>query len=123
MKKAIFNMLFGPFFMLLLISSCKNATKTETTVSDSGNTEAATEIAKQGQAFIEDDVSTPNVLQIAILPLARPVNEQEGWTAVWLDGGGVGYVASEYVRSPIDYRAIFRFENRQWRLVTLLAGD
>jgi uncharacterized surface protein with fasciclin (FAS1) repeats len=59
-------MLFGPFFMLLLISSCKNATKTETTVSDSGNTEAATEIAKQGQAFIEDDVSTPNVLQIAI---------------------------------------------------------
>ena len=62
-------------------------------------------------------------MSFAILPVARQAAELEGWTAVRLEGGRVGYVASEYVRSPIDYRAIFRFENRQWRLVMLIAGD
>ena len=59
-----FRLLFGSFFMLMLFIGCKNEAKTETTSSSS---EATTEVAKQqGQAFIEDDGSTPNVLQIAI---------------------------------------------------------
>jgi len=53
----------GSFFMLILFIGCKNEAKTETTTSSSANTE---EVKKQGQAFIEDDGSTPNVLQIAI---------------------------------------------------------
>ena len=40
-----------------------------------------------------------------------------------LEALSAGYISSAYVRSPIDYRAIFRFENRRWQLVTLVAGD
>jgi uncharacterized surface protein with fasciclin (FAS1) repeats len=43
-----------------LLSGCKNEGKTNTTTTVQENVE------KQGQAFIEDDVSTPNVLEIAI---------------------------------------------------------
>ena len=57
-------MLIGSFFMLILFVGCKNESKTETTTTSST---ATTEEAKEkGQAFIEDDGSTPNVLQIAI---------------------------------------------------------
>ncbi|WP_273565532.1 fasciclin domain-containing protein [Maribacter halichondriae] len=59
------KVLIGSFFMLLLISSCKNETKTETSTSTTKTTETG-EVNKQGQAFIEDDVSKSNVLQIAI---------------------------------------------------------
>ncbi len=56
--------LIGSFLIMLFILSCKNEPKTENTsvpkTTETENTE------KKGQAFIEDDGSTPNVLQIAI---------------------------------------------------------
>ena len=59
-----FRLLAGSFFMLILFVGCKNEAKTEgTTSSTSPTTE---EDKERGQAFIEDDGSTPNVLQIAI---------------------------------------------------------
>ncbi|MDV7139842.1 fasciclin domain-containing protein [Maribacter sp. TH_r10] len=58
-----FKLLFSSFSMLLLFVGCKNEAKTETDTTSSSTTEVA---EKQGQAFIEDDGSTPNVLQIAI---------------------------------------------------------
>ena len=48
--------------VLLVFMACKNEAKTET----SPTAETTTDTHKQGQAFIEDDESTPNVLQIAI---------------------------------------------------------
>lgn len=65
MKTIHFKFVSGSLLLLLFICSCKGETKTETTTDDA-KTEAATEITKQGQAFIENDESTPNVLQIAI---------------------------------------------------------
>jgi hypothetical protein len=62
-------------------------------------------------------------MSFAILQVARPDVEVNGWTAVRVEGNRTGYVASQFVRSPIDYRAIFRYEGRQWKLVTLVAGD
>ena len=59
------NVLIGSFLLLLLISSCKNEPKSETTTVDKATTETS-ESQKSGQAFIEDDGSTPNVLNIAI---------------------------------------------------------
>ena len=47
----------------------------------------------------------------------------EGWTAVRLDDGTLGYVRSRSVRSPIDYRAIFSRRDGRWRMVTFVAGD
>jgi hypothetical protein len=70
-----------------------------------------------------DTTSNPiEIVSFPILPVAREGTDKEGWTAVQVDKT-VGYVSSAYVRSPIDYRAIFRFEDRRWRLVTFVAGD
>ena len=57
------RLLVGSFFMLILFVGCKNEAKTEGTTSSTTTTE---EDKERGQAFIEDDGSTPNVLQIAI---------------------------------------------------------
>lgn len=67
--------------------------------------------------------SAIDTVSFAILPVARQSTDKEGWTAVQIDTNRVGYIASAYVRSPIDYRAVFRFEDRRWRLVTFVAGD
>ncbi len=55
----------GLFLLLALHSGCKDKAQNETTVSDANASEAILENNK-GQAFIEDDESTPNVLQIAL---------------------------------------------------------
>ncbi|APQ16067.1 fasciclin domain-containing protein [Maribacter hydrothermalis] len=65
MKTTNLKFIFAPILGLLLISSCKNESNTEKTTTSPVSTEATT-AQKKGQAFIEDDGSTPNVLQIAI---------------------------------------------------------
>ncbi|MFD0796397.1 fasciclin domain-containing protein [Maribacter chungangensis] len=64
MKTTNLKFLVGSFLMLLFICSCKGETKTDTT-SEPAATEAV-DAQNKGQAFIEDDGSRPNVLQIAI---------------------------------------------------------
>lgn len=56
--------LFVSAFLIMLIFSCKNESS-KTDVNDSSTTTVEEDKTK-GQAFIEDDGSTPNVLQIAI---------------------------------------------------------
>jgi uncharacterized surface protein with fasciclin (FAS1) repeats len=50
--------------LLAVFASCKNETKQDTTTNNQDASEVAA--SQKGQAFIEDDGSTPNVLQIAI---------------------------------------------------------
>ena len=67
MKTTNIKLLLGSFLVLLFIYGCKDAVKTDTPSStDTAVEESATETKKQGQAFIDDDESKPNVLQIAI---------------------------------------------------------
>ncbi|MGD8496937.1 MAG: hypothetical protein PVF05_12180 [Gemmatimonadales bacterium] len=47
----------------------------------------------------------------------------EGWTALRMEDGTLGYVRSSFVRSPIDYRAIFARRDGEWRLTAFVAGD
>lgn len=65
MKTTDLKLLCGSFLILLFIGSCKNETKTENAASPT-LTSTSSDTEKKGQAFIEDDVSTPNVLQIAV---------------------------------------------------------
>lgn len=55
----------GLVLLLALNGSCKNGPQNETSTTDQNESGAVLENNK-GQAFIEDDGSTPNVLQIAI---------------------------------------------------------
>jgi uncharacterized surface protein with fasciclin (FAS1) repeats len=63
MKTSQIKFLIGSMFGILLLFGCQDETKKESTVVDSKTT---SELKEQGQAFIEDDESVPNVLQIAI---------------------------------------------------------
>ncbi|GGW22282.1 fasciclin domain-containing protein [Arenibacter certesii] len=64
MKPIIHLKLWAVSFLILgLVSGCKNGDKA--TLMDTSNTTEKEIDANQGQAFIEDDSSTPNVLNIA----------------------------------------------------------
>lgn len=65
MKSTIKLRMMGLLLLLMVVSSCKQGPQNDTTASGQNDTEAILENNK-GQAFIEDDGSTPNVLQIAI---------------------------------------------------------
>ncbi|MFS4456042.1 fasciclin domain-containing protein [Maribacter sp. 2304DJ31-5] len=65
MKTNRLKLLLGSFVLLFLIGSCKNGTKTENTTATATTSKTA-DTEKKGQAFIKDDGSTPNILQIAI---------------------------------------------------------
>jgi uncharacterized surface protein with fasciclin (FAS1) repeats len=63
--KTILKLLFVST-AILLFSACKNETTTETGTTAESSTKSDVSSSNQGQAFIEDDESAPNVLQIAI---------------------------------------------------------
>ena len=45
------------------------------------------------------------------------------WLKVETLGGKKGYVKADYVRSPIDYRAVFEKKGGVWKLTNFIAGD
>jgi hypothetical protein len=47
----------------------------------------------------------------------------DGWTAVEIGDGRTGFIASNQVRSPVDYRVGFERQDGRWVLVFLAAGD
>ncbi|MBO0329207.1 fasciclin domain-containing protein [[Muricauda] lutisoli] len=65
MKSTIKLRMMGLFALLTITSSCKNGPQNETRDTGQNEPTVASEYTK-GQAFIEDDESTPNVLQIAL---------------------------------------------------------
>ena len=69
------------------------------------------------------DAAPIAVVSFAVLKRGRDDDAPEAWTPVLAPGGQVGYIASQYVRSPIDYRAFFTKTDGRWRMVMLLAGD
>ena len=64
MKPAIKYLLLG-LFLVSILGSCKNRAQNETNDTGQNESEAILE-SNKGQAFIEDDESTPTVLSIAI---------------------------------------------------------
>jgi hypothetical protein len=52
-----------------------------------------------------------------------PEQRDSAMTRVRLASGVTGFIASAFVRSPVDYRAIFQKTGGQWRLRAFVAGD
>jgi hypothetical protein len=61
------------------------------------------------------------VRQVAPPRSTKPTSS--GWVYVATAAGKRGYIARRYVRSPIDYRALFARRNGEWRMTALVAGD
>lgn len=49
--------------------------------------------------------------------------ERYSWLRIETLGGKKGFVKSEFVRSPIDYRAGFEKKRGVWKMVAFIAGD
>jgi hypothetical protein len=58
-----------------------------------------------------------------ILPLDSANNTLSKWVAVKTQSGKTGYIAEQYARSPVDYRAFFKKDKGSWKLITFIAGD
>lgn len=75
------------------------------------------------RAAPKNDSATLASLSFAIVPLAESRNDDARWTAIRLHNGQTGYVSSQLVRSPIDYRAYFARAENRWQLTIFVAGD
>ena len=53
----------------------------------------------------------------------RSPGEKSGWIAVELADGQRGFVSEDYIRSPINYRAIFQKQGDTWVMTAFIAGD
>ena len=62
------------------------------------------------------------VLSYAVLKGSAP-SEPTAWAEVQLKDGRRAFIAGNYIRSPIGYRAYFSKVNGSWRLNTFIAGD
>ena len=63
------------------------------------------------------------VLDYAIVTSNRGSVETPGWTGVQLPDGRTGFVSAQFVRSPVDHRALFQFHDGRWWLMAYVAGD
>ena len=54
---------------------------------------------------------------------ATPGPGRHAWIPVQLADGRAGWVSAEFIRSPVDYRAIFARRDGRWLLEALIAGD
>jgi len=61
-------------------------------------------------------------LSFDVVRLASPAIDSE-WVHVKLRDGRTGYISSRYVRSPVDYRALFNKIDGRWRMTAFVAGD
>ncbi len=53
----------------------------------------------------------------------KAVDEQPRWTEVTAADGTKGFVKSDQLRSPIDYRAVFQPRKNGWKMTAFIAGD
>lgn len=66
-----------------------------------------------------------NVVKVEDDPVGEVGEERKKpeWRKVRTLGGLSGFVNTEFVRSPIDYRAGFEKKRGIWKMVTFIAGD
>lgn len=62
-------------------------------------------------------------LSYTIVEQVESKTPDDEWIRVRLPDGQSGYVDKRYVRSPIDYRAIFTKDGGRWQMTVFVAGD
>lgn len=69
------------------------------------------------------DAETLATLSYHVVPTLYDPGLPAGWRRVTLADERVGYVAAEYLRSPIDFRLGFVRDGARWRIRYFVAGD
>lgn len=62
-------------------------------------------------------------LDYAIVRAHPSKDDTPGWRGVQLPVGRTGFVSSQYIRGPIDRRALFQFHDGRWWLMAYVSGD
>ena len=68
------------------------------------------------------DASIVTSVSYSIVRLIEPAGDHL-WSQVQLGDRRRGYVWHAYVRSPVDYRALFNLVSGRWRMTAFVAGD
>jgi hypothetical protein len=69
------------------------------------------------------DAPVVGSVSFGIVRVEAPEDREAPWRAVRLADGRRGFMATQYLRSPVDYRAIFSETAGGWRLTAFVAGD
>jgi hypothetical protein len=64
-----------------------------------------------------------SALDFSVVELAEAPAADATWVKIKLSDGRTGFVGSEFLRSPIDYRISFAKQEGRWQVVYFLAGD
>jgi hypothetical protein len=68
------------------------------------------------------DAPIVSTMSYSIVRLMEPAPGQL-WSRVQLGDGRTGYMWHAYVRSSVDYRALFNLIDGRWRMTAFVAGD
>jgi SH3 domain-containing protein len=68
------------------------------------------------------DASILTSVSYSIVRVIEPAGDHL-WSQVQLGDGRRGYMWHAYVRSPVDYRALFNLVDGRWRMTAFVAGD
>jgi hypothetical protein len=79
-------------------------------------------VEKEVKVYAERDAAS-EVLDVLDYTVVKMTYEEGDWTPVTTPAGYTGYVKKGQVRSPIDYRVFFFFDNGDWKIITFIAGD
>jgi hypothetical protein len=64
-----------------------------------------------------------DLVEIVAAETPKMPGEKREWVNVKLADGQTGFVAAEFIRGPVDYRAIFEKQNGRWVMTAFVAGD
>jgi hypothetical protein len=104
----------GAFVAPYVFSSCK--------VDDAYEDVAVVGVNVRVREKPSSDAPVVATVSFAVVKRASVPKSGE-WTRITLGDGRQGFIASNFVRSPIDYRAFFSRANGGWRMTLFLAGD
>jgi hypothetical protein len=82
-------------------------------------------LSKDAKAYAAMNTKSPVVARLSydVLQMDYSKDVIEGWMAVGLPGGGVGYVTGPDFRTAVDYRALLRKRKGVWQIDVFVAGD
>jgi hypothetical protein len=90
---------------------------------DSFNTAVITATDVNVRAGPSTATTAINALSYETVALAPDALAEPGWVRIRLPEGTLGYVAEDFIRLVLDYRAGFALQDGVWRMQFFVAGD
>ena len=80
-------------------------------------------VQRRDTGYLLSILSPNDIVEVSDWGGNKARGEKRDWIKVKLSDGQSGYVAQEFIRSPIAYRAAFAKEEGRWLMTYFIAGD